>query len=932
MLTQYPAQDSIAKTPKSELTASASLSALVSAILKKVECKSVVDVSSGDGEVVQALRHRRMNCSGLGLRANPLLAIEAFDLSSAESEANIAHCKDALPYSVRPSLLTCLNTLQLIDREQLSKALWNLRSMCTDWFLVSADSQPAANDRAYHATVLPPTTWLKLFSILGFARQEIRELELLARPIVDTSDPAAWPVGHWRQLDPYRDQQAGKGNIFLLRKECNKEIDFERFHAEATRILGRSEVENPPALDANTFLTFLIGHYQGFLLFESLFNSLPKNSFRVLLRSGPFDVIEKNRRQAMLSFFAARNIRVEFLDSIETIDWEPSSEKRNHAWVTAIDSTATRSHLINSAFLAIARERRIPTFQLQHGIWPHAEFPKSHTVLADYLLTWSPDFEKPFELDSQSTDTQGHSFSTRHLVYQVGCPRFDGYRDGRTATVAELFGDWTSRFQRSVLVATNLHWPLHAKGNQVLPQLAATAREMPETLFVCKLHPVHDFDPLAFEQMPENVLVVDEFVSLYADLSTPRLVKACDAVVCTLSTVALEAALAKKPLLLLDTENPNVYTGLACSAISSLTKSLQDQFCNPLPDYTQFLDAYYKPEQEVAALERTLKLIDSSFSRAEFHKTSADIATTALAKAFLSEVESTHRRSEENDRLIHELCQANHCPTQSTRAMRRQPESSATTGKTISMSPSTVHRLRTFSKVRREVLRVFNQVTGAPRSRLTARVAATPASAQDFGGPVTHVPSQSLAPCIASPAVPTKVGELTNRDQFPQLLNELGLDGLAIELGVASAGFSDHILQHSNTKLLFSVDRWSDHHNDEECDFARDVLSKHGIRSAILRMTFEEAVQIFADETFDFIYIDGYAHTGQDGVHTLDAWWPKLKQHGIFGGHDYHASWPKTMDVVDQFIAKHHLTLHTTQESPTVEEHAYPSWYTVKHS
>ena len=44
--------------------------------------------------------------------------------------------------------------------------------------------------------------------------------------------------------------------------------------------------------------------------------------------------------------------------------------------------------------------------------------------------------------------------------------------------------------------------------------------------------------------------------------------------------------------------------------------------------------------------------------------------------------------------------------------------------------------------------------------------------------------------------------------------------------------------------------------------------------------------QRFEDGYFDFIYIDA-AHDYQSVKEDVEAWWPKLKEGGIFSGHDY---------------------------------------------
>mmetsp|Transcript_39737 Transcript_39737/g.62050 ORF Transcript_39737/g.62050 Transcript_39737/m.62050 type:complete len:111 (-) Transcript_39737:60-392(-) len=64
-------------------------------------------------------------------------------------------------------------------------------------------------------------------------------------------------------------------------------------------------------------------------------------------------------------------------------------------------------------------------------------------------------------------------------------------------------------------------------------------------------------------------------------------------------------------------------------------------------------------------------------------------------------------------------------------------------------------------------------------------------------------------------------------------------------------------------------------------------LRPFGDRSIVMRMSFEEAESLFPDSFFHLVYIDGYAHTGQDAGRTLLDWWYKVKPGGILAGHDY---------------------------------------------
>jgi len=150
--------------------------------------------------------------------------------------------------------------------------------------------------------------------------------------------------------------------------------------------------------------------------------------------------------------------------------------------------------------------------------------------------------------------------------------------------------------------------------------------------------------------------------------------------------------------------------------------------------------------------------------------------------------------------------------------------------------------------------------------------------------------------------------------------------GVCVELGVAQGTFSKMILKNGKPTIHFAIDKWNDHHNEEEYLKARRELMVAG-PCAILRNTFDEALAMFEDESIDCIYIDGYAGGGQEGGRTLENWWPKLKVGGLFAGHDYHQDWPKTVDAVDKFAAANNFKFNVT-----TEESGYPSWYGRKNA
>ena len=157
--------------------------------------------------------------------------------------------------------------------------------------------------------------------------------------------------------------------------------------------------------------------------------------------------------------------------------------------------------------------------------------------------------------------------------------------------------------------------------------------------------------------------------------------------------------------------------------------------------------------------------------------------------------------------------------------------------------------------------------------------------------------------------------------------------GIGIELGVGGGGFSEKILKRSALSYLYSVDMWAEGgHNIDEYRAAFHRLNPFRTRSSILKMKFNEALPLFPDAYFDFIYVDGYAHTGEEGGQTFRDWFPTLKPGGVFAGDDYTPKWPLVVEQVDAFVAAMNLKMYVVPGDETVAD-GYaqsPSWFAFK--
>lgn len=165
---------------------------------------------------------------------------------------------------------------------------------------------------------------------------------------------------------------------------------------------------------------------------------------------------------------------------------------------------------------------------------------------------------------------------------------------------------------------------------------------------------------------------------------------------------------------------------------------------------------------------------------------------------------------------------------------------------------------------------------------------------------------------------------LSNRIQI--LSSIIKDDYIGCELGVAEGDFSEQILVHSTIKHLYSIDMWAGDRGHDDIQYKKAIskLFNYKHKNTILKYKFNEAIKLFANNFFDFIYIDGYAHTGQDNGKTLFDWWPKLKNNGIFSGHDYDKSWPKNIEAINKFVVHHNQKINIIEDKP------YNSWYIIK--
>lgn len=151
-----------------------------------------------------------------------------------------------------------------------------------------------------------------------------------------------------------------------------------------------------------------------------------------------------------------------------------------------------------------------------------------------------------------------------------------------------------------------------------------------------------------------------------------------------------------------------------------------------------------------------------------------------------------------------------------------------------------------------------------------------------------------------------------------------------IELGVAAGSFSARMMDSGKFKRFYGVDVYGDGHTVVEY---KKALRTVGLNRNyhLLRMTFDQALDLFPDRHFDFIYADGYAHTGEEGGQTLLDWYAKLKPGGVMAGDDYDPkAWPLVVWAVHHLADQLGVDLKVTDLIVDETYNRYRSWFFIK--
>jgi len=129
------------------------------------------------------------------------------------------------------------------------------------------------------------------------------------------------------------------------------------------------------------------------------------------------------------------------------------------------------------------------------------------------------------------------------------------------------------------------------------------------------------------------------------------------------------------------------------------------------------------------------------------------------------------------------------------------------------------------------------------------------------------------------------------------------------EVGVEKGLNACEMLSHMNIGKLYLIDHYLPYSDylgglcpqniqDEVYCTMFNHIERYLDKTVLITRTSEIASKLFADEFFDFVYIDGN-HNYESVKQDMSIWLPKVKKGGVLGGHDFDSRGVTRQDVTE---------------------------------
>lgn len=247
----------------------------------------------------------------------------------------------------------------------------------------------------------------------------------------------------------------------------------------------------------------------------------------------------EERSPRVMAELDARGLTPERLTRLAVLQGSGPQLDRVDAVICVVE-TSDPAHARSHALVKRARAQAIPTFSLQHGLenvglTMFAGGEGDRTILSDHVLVW-------FSRENTPPVTPA---ALRPRLAHFGRPR----QEARSNEVRAIFDG----FGRLAAVFENLHWERYTQAfrRRFLDDCVEFAMAYPDTAVLLKPHHAGMWtsrNRASISQWSPNLVLADPSDPLWEPFTAPSLIAAADLVITTPSTVALDAALARKPV------------------------------------------------------------------------------------------------------------------------------------------------------------------------------------------------------------------------------------------------------------------------------------------------------------------------------------------------------------------------------------------------
>lgn len=509
----------------------------------------VVDLGGGNGELGRALNDhgvRSITIDAADREGSDYIRLDLsrYDPSDAEAVRRRIAARLGETY-----LATCFDVAEHIDIEHLGQFLLNIAALIENECLISISTRPSSAANRYHSSVLPISTWRRLFALVGFSSERHEGLQTLrSEHRFRSADANLIAVSHWQRVDPFRESSYSHQHYLRLTRTSRtlaSAVEVAERVDELVDIGYRRRKRKDVVCPELPILTYHVNFIQDWSFARSLMDVWPSERFRAIVRSDLVAEPYRHMLQAVLERTGCRHMvastTAQAADGVEA--W---GDLAGSLVVTATEGVPSITHLLGSLLMLELERRGGRTLCLQHGM----TVLRSMTPAAATFGAWSEGSAKVFQ--EESLQAVGLD------VDCTGSPKFlDALLPSSDGALHHRLGVDPSAYQKSVLIGLNLHWSVHRHGvPETYQWLQRLCLENEDILFIIRPHPDDSTIYEAFDILRHrNVMLVDEMLMLSLDWPIGRLLRAVDGVITTYSTLAIEAVAASKPVALLPTQD-----------------------------------------------------------------------------------------------------------------------------------------------------------------------------------------------------------------------------------------------------------------------------------------------------------------------------------------------------------------------------------------